>query len=169
MAYCSVGDLLLGNVPTPASATTYVNSAADEMDSIIGLQYVTPVVLDQNIQSQRAGFLLLKRINAFLASGRLLMALDAAGEDDQVHQYAEYLIAQAMMALTQIQDGTIILPGGDPVNPGEGQRYTGPVASFQDDASVVEAFGDVFGNPAQTSLLAPRAPIYYGGRSPYTY
>lgn len=169
VTYCVTGDLLLGNVPTPASAATYVQSTADEMDSIIGLQYVTPVVLDVNVQAERAGALLLKRINAWLASGRLLMALDAGGEDDQLHQYAKYLVDQALMALGQIADGTIILPGADPVNPGDNQRVTGPLASFEDDASVVEQFGAVFGNPAQSSLLACRPPVYFGGRSPYTY
>lgn len=167
--YCVAADLLLGNVPTPASASIYVQEAADEMDSIIGLQYVTPVVLDPNIQVQRSGFLLLKKINVWLASGRLLMALDAGGEDDQLHQYAKYLVDQALMALAQIQDGTVILPGATPVNPGSDQRVTGPQASFADDTSVVEQFGTVFGNPAQSSLLACRPPVYYGGPSPYTY
>jgi hypothetical protein len=169
VAYCATEDLLLGNVPVPASASAYVQDAADEMDSIIGLQYVTPVILDENIQAQRAGFLLLKKINVWLASGRLLMALDAGGEDDQLHQYAKYLVEQALMALGQIQDGTVILPGADPVNPGTDQRITGPQAAFQDDTSVVEQFGTVFGNPAQSSLLACRPPVFYGGRNPYTW
>lgn len=165
-SYCDTGDLLLGNVPVPASAARYVQDAADEIDSVLGSQYVTPIILDENIPAQRSGFLLLKRINAHLASGRLIMALDAAGEDDQLHQYAEYLLRQALEALRQIQDGSIIIPGAEPINP-EVNRATGPIASFADDYSPVEEYGTVFGNHAAQALEQPIP--YYGPRSPYTW
>jgi hypothetical protein len=138
------------------------------MDSIIGLQYVTPVVLDDSVPAQRAGFLLLKRINAWLATGRLLMALDGAGEDDQLHQYAKYLVDQAMLALSQIQDGTITLPGAVPVDPEGEFRGTGPLAFWADDTSPVEAYQSVFGNPAAQALTRPR-PIFFGSRDLYTW
>lgn len=160
MAYCGTGDLLLGNVPVPSSAAKYVDLAAEEMDSFLGLQYATPVVLDENNPQQRAAFLLLKRINIWLASGRLLMALDAAGEDDQVHQYAKRLVDESLVALKQISDGSILLPGVDPLNP-EVQRTTGPVASFADDSSMVESFNTVWGNPASDAL--GRTSLPYSG------
>jgi hypothetical protein len=166
-SYCETEDLLLGNVPIPTTAAKYVQDAADEMDSRLGLRYVTPVILDGNVPAQRPGVLLLKRINTWLASGRLLMALDAAGEDDQVHQYADRLVREAMAALKMIEDGEILLPGAEPVNPTE-SRTTGPVASWGDDASPVEEYDNVFGNHAAIALTRDRLP-YYGPRSPYTW
>lgn len=167
MTYCTSEDLLLGNVPTPTTADKYVADAADEMDSMLGLQYVTPIVLDENNPKQRSGFLLLKRINAWLATGRLLMALDAAGEDDQVHQYAERLLRDALSAISQITDGSILLPGADPVNE-DARRPTGPMASWGDDTSPVEAYQETFGNDAARALRGPDQ-IFYGSRFPYTW
>ncbi len=160
MAYCGSGDLLLGNVPIPANASKYIDAASEEMDSILGLQYVTPVLLIETEPKQRPGFLLLKRINAWLATGRLLMALDAAGEDDQVHQYAERMVKDALGALGQISDGSILLPGADPIVPDQ-HRPTGPVASWADDASPVEEYQSTFGNDASRALKGP-AQIFFG-------
>lgn len=137
------------------------------MDSHLGLQYVTPIVLDVNIPQQRPGALLLKRINTWLASGRLIMALDAAGEDDQIHQYGKRLVDEALVALGAIIDGSILLPGAEPVNP-DNPTQTGPKYSFADDESLVEAHDTAFGNPAKESLRGPSL-IYYGPRSPYTW
>lgn len=167
-SYCEVEDLVLGNVPVPVSAGKYVQDAADEMDSRLGLLYVTPIVLDESVPTQRPAFLLLKRINAWLASGRLIMALDAAGEDDQLHQYAERLVNEAMAAIKMIIEREIDLPGAEPVNPGESSSVTGPIASWGDDTSPVEAYDSTFGNPASIAMTRTRLP-YYGGQSPYTW
>lgn len=166
--YCESEDLLLGNVPIPESAGRYIQDAADEMDSLLGLRYVTPVILDVNIPVQRPAFLLLKRINSWLASGRLLMALDAAGEDDQVHQYAKRLVDDALAGLRMLTEGEITLPGAEPINT-EAPRTTGPVASWGDDTSIVEAYDDTFGNNASTVLTRDRRLPYYGSSSPYTW
>jgi hypothetical protein len=167
-SYCETADLLLGNVPVPATADKYVTAAADEMDSRLGLLYVTPVVLDESNPVQRPGALLLKRINSWLASGRLLMALDAAGEDDQVHQYAKRLVDEALAGLEMIIKGDVNLPGAEPINPEPGSRITGPLASWGDDTSPVEAYDATFGNQAAIALTRDRLP-YYGPQSPYTW
>lgn len=163
MTYCEVEDLLLGNIPVPSTAGKYVQQAADEMDSHLGLQYVTPVVLDEGNPKQRPGFLLLKRINSWLATGRLVLALDAGGEDDQLHQYGKKLVDDCMKALEEIVSGNIQLPGAEPVNPDAGSS-NGPVASFADDQSLVEGYAAVFGNQATETLERCR-PTFYG--SPY--
>lgn len=167
MAYSETEDLLLGNVPEPEDAERYVNDAADEIDSKIGFRYATPIVLDVNISAQRPGALLLKRINQWLSTGRLILAYDAAGEDDQLHQYGEYLVREATMAIGQIADGTITLPGALPANP-DSLPQTGPVASFADDYSLVESYSEIFGNPAVTALETPMYPAGIARRL-YTY
>lgn len=164
-AYCTAADVLLGNVPVPASAGDYVQKAADEMDSMLGMRYVTPIVLNEGDPVQRPGFLLLQRINAWLASGRLLMALDAGGEDDQLHQYAKFLLEESMAALKALADGSTTLPGGVPVNP-DSPYATGPQAAWADDTSPVEKYQDVFGNDAAIALNRTRL-VFFGSLNPY--
>lgn len=149
-AYAVIVDLLLGNVPVPADAQKYLDATAEEIDSRIGFRYATPVVADTSPEQRPVG-LLLKRINAWLATGRIILAKDAAGEDDQLHQYGEYLVREANKALDQIVDGTIVLPGVDLATP-EASTVTGPDAAWGDSESLVEAFGTTFGSPALQSL-----------------
>lgn len=162
--YAKATDLVLGSIPLPADAEKYVEQAADEIDSLIGLRYATPVVVDSSPVQRPVG-LLLKKINIWLASGRLIMAADSAGADDQVQQYGKYLVDQAITALQSIVDGGIILPGIESAD-GSAAKVTGPVAAFADESSLVEGFADNFGNPAVSVLNRPK---YMYGPFPYTY
>ncbi len=161
MTYCSNEDAgyLFGNIPAPSTIGAYVQAAGDEMDSRLGLRYVTPIVLDDNNPKQRPAFLLLKRINSWLAAGRAILALDAGGEDDQLHQYGKKLVDDSLMAVDQIVDGSILLPGADPVDP-ERSSPTGPMASFADESSYVEGYNDTFGNQAQQAIDRPALPFF---------
>ena len=169
--YCTTEDLQLGSVPVPSNgdAEKYIALAADEIDSVIGMRYAVPVEVDQSSAVQRPVGLLLKKINAWLASGRLVMAADASGADDQIQQYGKYLVEEALIPLRQIADGTIVLPGIDLVDP-EANKNTGPVASFADESSLVEAHAATFGNPAVQAInrqnILPYSNYPY---SPYIY
>lgn len=142
MAYCEEADLLLGNIPIAdyVSKSKYISDAADEIDSMIGSRYVTPVNLADTAENRPAR-LLLKRINAHLASGRLIMALDAGGQDDRLHAYGYSLVQQALAALAALVDGTADL-GAAPVIPDpNANSVTVPVViSNIDPESQVEAF-----------------------------
>lgn len=162
-AYCTSADLLLGNVPVPSDAQKYIDAAAEEIDSHIGFKYQTPVVVG-NSPEQRPIELLLKRLNAWLASGRLILALDGAGEDDQLHTYGAYLVTQVNETLAKIMDGSITLPGVPPSSP-EGSIQTGPMMANGEEASFVDAHAEVFGNPA--AIVLDRSYIVYG--NPYTW
>lgn len=156
MAYCEAGDLLLGNIPTQSvDSEKYVNDACDEIDSKLGFMYATPIVVDEAPQN-RPTRLMLKRLNVWLASGRLIMALDSGGQDDQLHQYALYLVSEATKTLEAILNGEIVLPGVDPASPDSTGIVTGPQQVNGDDYSLVEAYGSVFGDPAKIALTAPR-------------
>lgn len=163
-AYCEVGDLQLGSIPPPVAPDKtldkYILEAAEEIDSYIGMRYSTPVVTDGSPVT-RPVKLLLKRINAWLATGRFILAADAGGEDDQVHQFGLYLVQQAIEALVAIQNGTIVLPGIDLVEEDD-NKQTGPVGAWQDLESQVEGFGAAFGYPTQQVIDRARSPI---GRS----
>ena len=108
MAYCNDGDLLIGDVglSSTLSKASFVRDAADEMDARLGFVYVLPIT---GIPTYAQ--LLLKQINARLASGRLLMSIAAPAEEDGVHRYGEWLIKQAYDDLYAICNGSIVLGG----------------------------------------------------------
>lgn len=140
--YSQASDLLTGDIPLPAyiDQNKVVQDAADEIDSHIGFIYVTPVVL-ADTPANRPATLLLKRINNHLATGRLLMEVAAAGEDDQLHAYAQRLVDEALAALLLIQNGSIVLGDATPVDT-SGERQTGPMQYNKDEFSQVDAFYD---------------------------
>jgi hypothetical protein len=149
--YSSVEDLLTGNVPLPTylDPQKFVNDAAKEIDSKIGFLYVTPVNVSTDIEKpvSRPVRLLLERINNHLASGRLLMALDSAGEDTRVHAYALRLVDEASMALEAIASGKIDLDGAPKLDEGDDVRPTSVLIGNLDAESNVEAFYDRIANP----------------------
>jgi len=156
VAYSAVEDLLTGNIPTPGylSPQKYVDDAADEIDSKIGFLYKTPVVVTEENPVgtpnpvARPVRLLLKRLNNFLASGRLLMAASAGGEDDRVHAYGWSLVQDATLALQQIAEGKILLEGVEPADGNtDGVPVTAPLIYNEDPESNVSAFYDRIVNP----------------------
>lgn len=160
--YCEVGDLQIGSIPAPSAPDKtldkYIAEAADEIDSYIGMRYSTPVVVDETPVT-RPVKLLLKRLNAWLASGRFILAADSSGEDDQLHQFGLYLVEQSIAALNAIATGQIVLPGIDLVEETD-NKETGPASHFQDVESQVEGFGSVFGYPTQQVIDRQRSHPY---------
>lgn len=160
MPYSEVADMLTGNIPVSnTTAQKYVNDAADEIDSVIGTLYFTPVDMSSDPGTvSRPSRLLLKRVSNFLASGRLMLATAAGGEDDQLHAYAKYLVDSATAVLMKIATGEIRLDGavrlGDPEE--EGSR--GPVISNVDPESNVEAFYDRIYTAAPVYSVTLRRP-----------
>lgn len=149
MAYCEPTDLLLGDIPLPAyvSAQDAVNDAADEIDSRIGFVYETPIDMTDPGPVPRPARLLLKRINAHLATGRLILKLAASGEDDRLHAYGWQLIKDAMTSLDMIANGEIVIVGATPINADDEARTTAIIVENLDDESQVEAFYDRIANP----------------------
>lgn len=161
--YCKADDLLLGNIPRPPSqsqndAQKYVDQAAEEIDAALGFKYQTPLVFDENNATQRPSRLLIKKINVHIATGRLLMAADAAGSDDQVHQYAKYILETGTQALQMIVNGDVELVGPQPIN-ATGSSASGPRVFSGDTESNVEAFYD-----RVVPVMSPtRFPFNWGG------
>lgn len=149
VAYCVEGDLHLGSVPPPSGSqktiAKWIQEGAEEIDSKIGFRYATPVVAGDSALN-RPTKLLLKKINAWLSSGRFIMAAATQGSDDQLQQQGLYLVTQALLALEQIADGTVVLPGIALVDDSE-PKNTGPVGSWADPYSIVEEHAGVFGYP----------------------
>lgn len=148
--YSTPEDLLTGNIPVPSylDPAKFVQDAADEIDSYIGFVYETPVDTGTGTDLSRPARLLLKRINNYLATGRLLQAAAAAQQDDNTHAYATRLITEALTALQGIANGSIILEGAALTDTSEdASPVARPVVKNQDEFSQVEAFYDRVTNP----------------------
>lgn len=106
MAYSTVDDLIVGDMMISARVdkNKFVNDAAEEIDSKLGFLYVLPLAPLALHEST-----LLKQINNKLASGRLILTLDIAGEETVLHAYGLRLITEAMNDLMLLANGTINL------------------------------------------------------------
>lgn len=170
-AYCQTTDLLLGNIPTPGymAPDRYVTDAADEIDSKIGFIYITRVDVSNTSVVVKPARLLLKRLNVFLASGRLLMAAAAAQEDNQTHAYARSLVKEAEDALNLIATGQLVLPGAPKVVTDGETVLTGPMQANKDPESNVDAFYDRIVNPKYVYPYPSDYGVYHtpGGDQPF--
>lgn len=159
MSYCTETDLLIGDLPTSAalSPAKYVSDAADEIDSKIGFVYTTPIIVDPNDPNvvSRPVRLLLKRINAHLASGRMILAATIPAEDERLNAYGATLVAESELAIAQIADGTIPLEGVPTEPTTAPKKTTSPLLANVDAESNVEAFYDRIGNPNYSFGYAP--------------
>lgn len=162
MAYCMVADLLLGNIPTPAyiDKQKSVDAAAEEMDSYLAMQYVTPIsqqIIDNPVN--RRTMLVLKRINAHLATGRIITAAAAGAEDSEIHAYGKMMLDQALSALAQLATGTPSLDGATPVDNNKDEANNRPSVVNGDPYSQVDAFYDI---ATPGSMMAPGGGQTFG-------
>lgn len=164
--YSDVADMLTGNIPvSPGIGTKYVQDAADEIDSVIGKIYKTPLNVAPGADETPPGAgpmtrpsrLLIKRISNWLASGRLMLATSAGGEDDQLHAYALYLVKGATDVLMAIARGEVDLEGAEKQDEEGDEGVYGPLISNVDPESNVEGFYDRI-------VFAPPNPYVWMGR-----
>lgn len=164
MAYCESSDLVTGGIPLPANTTTqdYIKNASDEIDSYLAALYVTPItvpMLPDGINpidsKHRQTILTLKRINAHLASGRLLTSLASGGEDDQVHAYGLMLLREALAAIKQLATGSPDLHGSTKQEESNEADMRGAVYNV-DPYSQVESF---YGMAAPGGLMGNRSSL----------
>lgn len=164
MAYCQTKDLLSGEIPLPSYVNTqqWIDNSADEIDAILGMRYATPIELSENVPEQRAGAKLLKIINARLATGRIIMAAAAGGEDDKVHAYASFLIRDALSTLRSLAKGEPPLPGATE-NPTDQVDATAsaPVVHEHENRSRVDEFYSLI-EPRGMGLDTSASPYYMG-------
>jgi hypothetical protein len=153
VAYSTKEDLLLGDMQVSANVNkdAYVNDAANEIDSRIGVLYYTPVALAGLENHSRV---LLIRLNNHLATGRLIMAEAVGGEDRSVHAYGVFMVRSALREIDQIAQGSIELEGAD-LRPSSVNDDSGPTVRNADAFSAVDAFYDATMVPPGTSLYPP--------------
>jgi hypothetical protein len=156
--YCSDSDLLTGPLGLPESmdVAKYVQDAADEIDTQIGFVYQTPVVGVGAAPLPRPVSLLLKRINALLASGRAIIAAGGGSQDTSLNAYGRSLVDEARAALTPIVEGRTVLEGAERL-PDQGEENRGPRIYNIDSESPTDAFYGYFSGGGD--IFAP-APFY---------
>lgn len=162
--YAAETDLLVGDVAIPATVSRekFLRDASAEADSYIGRRYLVPLNLDDTdpVSGMPNPIPLyfrseVKRIVAHLASGRLILAMAAGGEDYQLQAYGRSLVTGALTALQAIADGTVVIPGAS-LSEHYSETPRGPVWSSGADAeSGVDAFYDFTGDRTM--------PYPYGG------
>jgi hypothetical protein len=114
---------------------------------------ILPSTLLNDSPVVRPAKLLLKRINNFLATGRLLMAAASAGEDTNLHAYALKMVNDATAALEAIVSGDVLLEGATELNPSTDATAKGPRWSNPDTESAVDSFYETL-VPCQTQAAA---------------
>lgn len=147
MAYVEADTLLLGGIPVRSELdmASFVNDAADEIDSVLGYTYETPITKDEDglpLAERSPVLLTLKRINRSLATGRYILAIAASGEDDTLNAYGKRLISEALDALKKIAEGAVYfdarkLPDGR-------ASSRGPRISNAEERSNVDAFYEAY-------------------------
>lgn len=163
--YSQVGDMLLGDIPSPKDAEKWVQDATDEIDSKLGLRYVTPIVVDETVAANRITTLLLKRISNYLASGRLVCAKAASGSQQEVHQYGMSLLREALLALDALASGEMTLPGATFLD-SDDVGQSGPIINNLDAESNVESFYNMVQTPSP--YMGQSWPVIYSAGSGYT-
>lgn len=154
MTYCEVADLLIGDTRLPASisAQAYVNAAADEIDASIGFRYETPISLDENVAVNRPVMLLLKTVNAWLATGRILLTMSRTSEDSSLDALGNYYVKGALARINQIAGGDIVLVNAVQITQGA-STFKGPTIVNGDSESLVDAFYSNFQKPPSSAYL----------------
>jgi phage gp36-like protein len=142
MAYADQHDLLIGDVLSvdPRDQQQFINMAAAEIDSKLGVRYAMPLADLPPYQQD-----ILKFINAKIATGRLIMAKTMGTEEGRPNAYALFLLQEADRDLMALANGDITLDappidlGGDP-NVDEDPLARMPGSRNHDNTSAVSAF-----------------------------
>lgn len=145
--YSTISELLLGDIQVSTSTPRqkFVDDAANEIDSILGRRYDTPLDVSDTSVMPRYARLFVKRAANNLATGRLILALASAGEDVTIHAYGLSLVNNALMALESIACGEYDLPGVQETTPST--RVRGPKIINVDPFSGVSAYYQRFSDP----------------------
>ena len=118
MPYCTQADVLplKGDVALPSTVQVqdFIVRANNDIDAALSERYVVPIV---GGTAQTTAVLL--AINADLATGRLIMSLTVASQDEVLNEYGRSLVSRAIegdaatgtLGLRALREGAFILPG----------------------------------------------------------
>ena len=150
MSYATPEDLLLGDIELSSDVDpqVWLDRAAEEIDQKLSSTYVLPL---SGLTATSAA--LLKRLNAQLATGRLLLMLDGATQD--LHAYGNSLVQDALGEIAGLASGMTKLP--DAVRVTGAPASTSPMVANKDAYSAVDAFEAAF----MRSDVPASMPVYW--------
>ena len=140
--YCEPDDLILGQLSEDiprwigSDYNKQIELAAEEIDLMVGRVYRLPLTLVEGT----IDYLLMKKLNRFIATGRILMAASSANETSNVHKYAAYLLAQGNAALEAIVNGTLELVDQEKTDDSLQDYDSGPSIFLSDKDSFIRDF-----------------------------
>lgn len=135
MPYASQTDLMLGDILVAPSINldAVITDASHEIDARVGEVYVVPLTgLSTHHQA------LIKLICARLATGRLILAVAAGGEDRALQAYGKSLVDMAYADIERIVCRHIVLSGVAESGPAMSSNLPGIINA--DAASAVTGF-----------------------------
>lgn len=135
MAYAAVVDLMLGDIAVSASINLdgIITDASNEIDARLGELYVVPLA---GLTTHHKA--LIKLICARLATGRLILAVAAGGEDRTLQAYGKSLIDMAYADIDRICARQIVLTGVTESGPSQSSSI--PAIINADAGSAITAF-----------------------------
>ena len=117
-------------------------AASSEVDGMLGVRYVTPMILDPQDPEERASAFWLQNVTSMIAAGRYMLSTAAPGSQDQINSYGNYLVSTAKTLIDQVLSGKIDLGGVEEVVSGNAGAIQGATILNQDAYSQVDVFYD---------------------------
>lgn len=136
----------LGNLKLPSAITveSLCESAANEMDGLLGDRYQVPITVSASVPEEKPTAYWLQTVSSQIAAGRLMVSAGAAGSQETTNNYGKYLLAQAYAQIKLVTDSKKDLPGAVEVGNDDGTDIKGPYIINQDAYSQVDVFYDNF-------------------------
>lgn len=125
------GDLALDGV----TSQDWIDRAWTEIQGVLSERYV---ISDTGTELGTGDQALLKTVQSHIATARLIMAQSATGMDNDLDQYAEYLLNEAMSILTAIVSGARNLTGANVVATVANNNLLPEVVSATSTAGVIQ-------------------------------
>lgn len=142
--YSTDEDMMIGDLTYDADyRNTFRSRAKDEIDTALGFLYLIPLSPSPSVHVG----LILKQIEARLASGRLILDRTAAMEDNSLQAYGNSLLKEGQQMLMQITTGMVELIGQTRV-PSAATAGNAPVIIQGDTTSGVDAYYNWLNTPA---------------------
>lgn len=135
----------LQNIKLPSGVTweSVAETASNEVDSTLGVRYVTPIVVSPIDPATRAAAYWLQNVSALVAAARLMLSISAPGSQDTANNYGQYLLRNAQALMQDVITGKVDLPGAEEVSSND-SVIQGATILNQDRYSQVDLFYDNF-------------------------
>ncbi|AVD99527.1 head-to-tail adaptor [Gordonia phage Butterball] len=157
--YCTTASIQthVQNIKLPPGATweSLAETASNEVDSNLGVRYVTPFQVSPSDPAQRAAAYWLQNVTSMIAAARLMLSISAPGSQDNANSYGQYLLQNATRLMNDVISGKVDLVGVEEIGAND-SVIQGPTILNEDAFSQVDVFYDNFAPEGIMPGLRPR-------------